>query len=211
MGLRSFYKPIPSQTPEGKERLRAYYEALGRFVDAFSRTEHAAHSVLRFYAKMSIKGAQVLLSGVRVDETKNRLSRLHDAGMIEDADWKDIEPILQQLNTINGRRNDILHHGAEGIAEGHGVVTTARMAITEDRITDFHISPEILADMTEDLRKIRLHFHTRHMGRPPLLGIHPELSRTLHAPWRYTQQPKPRGATRPSKQARKSRPPTSPK
>lgn len=36
-----FYKVTAAETEEGKERLRAYYEALGRFVDMFARIETA--------------------------------------------------------------------------------------------------------------------------------------------------------------------------
>jgi hypothetical protein len=43
-----------------------------------------------------------LLSGVRVDETKNRLLRLHDEGLMSDPDWKDAEPIFQQLAVAVG-------------------------------------------------------------------------------------------------------------
>jgi hypothetical protein len=77
-----------SETKPGKERLRTYYEALRRFVDMFSKIEIAAHIVLRHYAKMTTATANALLSRVRVDETKNRLQRLFEAGIINEADWK---------------------------------------------------------------------------------------------------------------------------
>jgi hypothetical protein len=72
---------------------------------------------------------------------------------MSDPDWKDPEPIFQQLAIISGRRNDIFHHGASFIAEGEGVVTNATMALTEERITKFDISPDIINDMTADLKK----------------------------------------------------------
>lgn len=206
--------PLASQTPEGKERLRAYYEALGRFVDMFSKAERAVHLVLRNYAKMTDGAARALLSGVRVDETRNRLSRLHEAKAMSDEDWVSVEPILQHLNEINGCRNEILHHGALTVAEGDGLVTNAAMALTVDRVTGFPISPDILADMTFDLRKIILHLYVRHLGRPPLRGDHPELQATLHAPWRYTRKPEPLAAkgksARPDQPTKQSHP-TQPK
>jgi len=171
--------------------LRAYYCALGRFVDTFARVELAAHLTLRHYAKMSRGAGRALLSGVRVDETRNRLLRLFEAGLMGEADWEDAAPIFQQLGTINGRRNDILHHGAIDVAQGFGVVTNAEMALTFDRVTEFSISPEILDDMTADLRKIMLRLYTRHMGRPAQAEQQPELDAISRAPWRYTLQPSP--------------------
>jgi hypothetical protein len=146
-----------ANTPEpaaGKERLNAYYLALGCFTHRFAWVEEAVHTVLSHYAKLPPAAARALLSGVRVDETKNRLSRLHEVGLISDADWMDVEPIFQQLGIINNRRNEIFHHGASFIAEGAGVVTNATMALTEERITKFDISADIIDDMTADLKKI---------------------------------------------------------
>jgi hypothetical protein len=208
--------PTPaSETEEGRERLQAYYCALGRFVDMFAKAEMAAHLVLRHYAKMSTAAARVLLSGVRVDETKNRLQRLFESGLMDETDWKAAQPIFQQLGIINGCRNDILHHGAISIAEGDGLVTNAGMAHMRERIVGFPISAEILDGMTADLRKIIAHLHIAHMGRPPLRGGHPGLDAILRAPWQYKQQSKPlaespKPARHPSKPTRQGRPKPSP-
>jgi hypothetical protein len=94
-------KPV-AETEEGKKRLNAYYLALGRFTDRFARVEQAVHTVLSHYAKLPPAAARALLSGVRVDETKNRLLRLHDEGLMSDPDWKDAEPIFQQLAVAVG-------------------------------------------------------------------------------------------------------------
>jgi hypothetical protein len=187
-----FNYAIPaSETEHGKERLRVYYEALGRFVDMFSQIEMTARIVLRHYTKMTTAAANALLSGVRVDEIKNRFQRLYEAGIISEVDWNDAKPLFQHLGEINGRRNGILHYGAISVAEGLGRVTNANIAHTPQRIAEFPISPEILDDMTADLRKIMLHLLTRHAGRPALRGVHPELDAILRASWRYTQQPSP--------------------
>ena len=120
---------------------------------------------------------------------------------MKDEDWKDIEPILLHAAAINGRRNDIFHHGATAIASGQGLVTNASMALTESRINDFPISPELLDDMTADLKKILLHFHIGHMGRPPLCGKHDNVDEILRAPWRHKLQPKPRASPHKSSRA----------
>jgi hypothetical protein len=199
----------------GKERLNAYYLALGCFTHRFAWVEEAVHTVLSHYAKLPPAAARALLSGVRVDETKNRLSRLHEVGLISDADWMDVEPMFQQLGIINNRRNEIFHHGASFIAEGAGVVTNATMALTEERITKFDISADIIDDMTADLKKIFFHLYVRHMGQPQK---HPKLEEILREPWRYKPQSVPptkshkssrREGTKPP--ARTSSPKSSPK
>jgi hypothetical protein len=137
------------------------------------------------------------------------LKRLADAGAMERADWDDLAPTLDQLNFINSLRNDILHHGANWVAEGRGTVTNAMMALTEERITSFAISPAILDDMTADLRKIILHMLVRHAGRPaPKAPYNRQwIDSVLREPWRYTQPPSPPPKkNRPSKQAQAAPP-----
>jgi hypothetical protein len=108
-------------------------------------------------------------------------------GIIQADEWAALMPIVDQLKLITGRRNDILHHGATDVAQGGGLVTNEALALTTERIQSFPISPEILDDMTADLRKINAHFLTRHLGRPALRGEHPALDAVLTASWRYKQ------------------------
>src|SRR5580693_150163 len=187
------YQVPAAETEEGKGRVAEYHAALGRFVDRFAEVENALPFVLRHYAKLPTATARALLSGVRVDQMKGLLNRLAEVGLLPTAEWADLEPTLQQLGVINGRRNDILHHGAESVAEGRAFVTNALMAHTEERITSFTISPEILDDMTADLRKIMIHLLTRHAGRPEMKAQANRdwVASVLRQPWRYKQQPSP--------------------
>lgn len=180
-----------AETDEGQARLDAYYLALGRFVHRFTLAELAAHAALAHHAKLIDPVSRALLSGVRVDATGNYLSRLHLVKQISDDNWNDLKSLFDQLGIINKFRNDIIHHGAAFVAEGRGIVSNAAKALTDERITKFQVSPEILDDMTADLRQIFARLHTRHTGRPILKGKHPELEKLLQAPWRYKQQPTP--------------------
>lgn len=180
--------PTPArETPDGIKREQEYHAALGRFVDRFAHAEMTVPFVLRHYAKLPVATGRALLSGVRVDQAKSLLGRLADAEIMSKEDWGDLEPTLQHLGIINGRRNEILHHGAESVAEGRAFVTNALMALTEDRITSFAISPAILDDMTADLRKIILHLLTRHTGRPEMKAQSTRdwIASKLREPWRY--------------------------
>jgi hypothetical protein len=182
------YATPPAETEEGRQRLSVYYLALGRFAHRFALTELGVHFVLRHYAGMTTGVARALLSGVRVRDTRSKLSRLHEIGIIPDKKWSELTFLFDQLSIINSARDDIFHYGAINIAEDDGVVTNAAVALVEDRITAFKISVEALDNMTADLRKILVHFHLSHMGKPPLKGIHPTINEILSAPWQYKHQ-----------------------
>jgi hypothetical protein len=178
--------PKPAaETDAGQERLRAYYLALGEFADAFAWTELLMHFVLRWHTKTTALVSRAVFSGVRTDQTTGYLRRLAEAGLIEPAEWADLLPVIEQLKLINDCRNAILHHGAADVALGRGYVSNQALALTIGRIKSFPISPEILGDMTSDLRKINAHFLTRHMGRSELRGEHSDLDAVLAASWRY--------------------------
>jgi hypothetical protein len=182
------YAKPASETEEGRQRLSVYYLALGRFAHRFALAELGVHFVLRHYAGMKEGVARALLSGVRIRDTKSKLSRLHEIGVIPEDKWSDLVFLFDQLSIINSARDDIFHYGAINIAEDDGLVTNAAMALAEDRVTAFKISVEALDNMTADLRKILIHFHLSHIGRPPLKGLHPTLNEILSAPWQYSHQ-----------------------
>jgi hypothetical protein len=201
--------PKPAaETQAGQRRLRAYRLALGEFVEVFARAEIFMHFVLRWYTKTPAVIARVVFSGTRTDVAIAHLRRLAEAEVVEPVKWAELKPVIDQLGDINSARNRILHYGAEAVAEGEGFVTNALMAHVANKATYFPISPEILRDMTADLRNILFHL-VRHMGRPALRGHHPEIDAALKAAWLYKQQPQPSPpyktkSPRPSKRAPKS-------
>lgn len=204
-----FYPNTPkpaAETDTGRERMRAYHCALGEFADAFARTELWTHFVLRWYTKTSASAALAVFSGVRTNEAANYFRRLAEVKIVPPKDWAELHPVVDQLSLIAKRRNDILHHGARDVAEGIGSVSNEALALTVDRVQSFPISPEILADMTADLRKIDAHFLLRHMGRPALRGKHPELERVLASAWRYKPPEQSRTQTSPAPKSRTRRP-----
>jgi hypothetical protein len=89
----------------------------------------------------------------------------------------DLENVLQQFGILRGARNDILHYGAEFIAEGKGLVSNAWKA--KAKPTEFPISADALMHMETDLRKI-----IAHLG-PKSDRDQKTLDDTLHSPWRY--------------------------
>jgi hypothetical protein len=201
------YPSMRKPAEPGKERLHAYFLALGRFADTFAHTELLTHFVLRWHTRTSSDIARAVFSGVRTKEALGYFRRLSDVGAIRTGEWVELLPLVEQLGGIADRRNDILHHGASDIAAGGGVVSNDAMALTPGRA---HISPEILDDMTADLQKINVHFLLRHMGRQALRGKHPELDAVLDRAWRYKLPQRPQRQTnRIAKTGKRQRPPKS--
>lgn len=185
-----------SQTQDGKNRLREYYESLGRFVDMFSRVEAAVTLTLWHYAKTPTEIAKIVFAGTRIEVGSTYIKQAAKATGVSKELCDDLEDVLQQLGIINGARNSILHYGAEpeSVAKGKAIVSDALKA--KGKPTTFPISPTLLDQMTSDLQKIIAHLNLRHLGKTkgytiagdPTLGT-----------WQYKY---PGQKSRPSKKAR---------
>ncbi len=194
-----------TQTREGKERLRAYYEALGRFVDMFARVETAMTLTLWHYAKTAPEIAKIVHAGTKVIDTGADYIKQLVAVTNTSADIQaDIKDVTEQLRAINKIRNHILHYGAEmeSIATGRAIVSNAYKAKNEP--LEFPIGPTDLDNMTADLRKIAAHLNERHLGKDSEYTM---LSNPTDEPWRYKRPvPKPEQPTKSERrQARKLR------
>jgi hypothetical protein len=190
-----------SSEPGSKERyqrLNDYDLALGRFVDAFSQTENFMHYVLRWYTQTPSPIAKAIFSGTRIEVNRGFLRRLRDVGHINDDDWNSLEHTLDQLKIINDKRNDILHYGARDIADGEAYVTNALMALTQERVSSFPISPRILRDMTADLRSIMILLLVRHMGLPTPEPLRVQAQETQRSAWRYKPPQRSQNHSRPA-------------
>jgi hypothetical protein len=172
----------------GDRRLRDYRFALGSFVDYFAKVEMAVQWTLQWQTGMEEFTARAVFSGVRAHVAVGHLRRLAEVKKIAAAEWKLLEPVLNQLIAINGVRNLILHYGtsSEKIREGRGLVTDAPRALTLEKMKMHAISSEILLAMTTDLAKIYAHLAVRHMGRDPArFAKNDWWKETLAVPWQY--------------------------
>lgn len=174
-----------SETPEGQERLRAYYYALGRFVDMFAEVEAGITRTLWHYAKVPPEIAKIILAGSKIDNSSKSIKQLAVATGASEELLRDLDDILQQLGIINKLRNHVVHFGATGIAEGSGSTSNALKAKGEPLV--FPISPTVLEEGYSDLRKITFHLGYKHLGRPPpksLMG-QSALEIVLQSSWKY--------------------------
>src|SRR5215207_2080726 len=153
-----------AHTPEGKERLRAYYEALGRFCDMFARVETAITLTLWHYAKTEPEISKIVFTGSKIDVYSTYIKQMAAVAGVSQELQDDLSDVLQQLGVINGVRNKVLHYGAESVAEGNAIVSDALKAKGEPE--RFPISPTSLGQMTADLTKIVAHLDQNHVRRP---------------------------------------------
>ena len=187
------YKVSAAHTKEGKERLRAYYEALGRFVDKFSRVEAAMTLTLWHYAKTPPEVSKVIFTSDKVDGCITKIKQVTKVSNVDIALQDDLAAVFQQLGIINGVRNDVLHYGAEFVAEGKAIVSDALKAKGDPYV--FPISPTALDQMTADLDKVIAHLKTLHLGDRRAYTI---LGNPMHSAWQYKHPVPPRA---PSKKA----------
>lgn len=181
------YRIEAAHTTKGKERLREYYGALGRFVDKFSRVEATVTLTLWHYAKTPPEISKIAFSGARIETSTQYIKQMAKATDAPQNLRDDLDDVFQQLGIINGVRNDILHYGAEFVAEGNAIVSDAFKA--KGQPYSFPISPTALNEMTDDLDKIIAHLKTLHLNDHQGYTI---LGNPVHSPWRYKHPVAPR-------------------
>jgi hypothetical protein len=213
--------PVPtytipaSNTPEGRKRVEEYHAALGRFVALFSQAELAVQNSLRFYSGLSANRAHLIFSGTRADAGIDLIKSLTTEAGMEPSKHAELSGALAQLKAINTTRNAILHYGAQDVAEGKPYVAKALFGVDETKVkvVTFPIAPDMLEDMTADVRSICLFLYLEHSGKPDTNALMRYFGRP---PWRYKpqqrnqlQSKKPEGQRQPKPRAKRLRQPRS--
>jgi hypothetical protein len=132
-----------------------YYDALSRFVTAFSQVETTLLHALWRLAQLKSPYAQAVLSGVRIEGAMGFVNRIADAEKWpadKRADW---QKLFTQIGLINRLRNDILHYGTMSFGSVR-VVSNEAVAHVSDRVREIHVTPTILDKATKDLWDIFL-------------------------------------------------------
>jgi hypothetical protein len=166
-----------------------YYEALGRFVVAFTEVECTLQQVLWRLSKVNSPVAQAVFSGVRADEASNKITRIGEAENWSEerrTEWKVIADRTGILRTL---RNDILHYGTDWQLEGGWIMTNRGYVHTRQKVKYTPVTPEILEDATADLKKLSMHlFHFLFRDDMTPKGL-ASLDPTLQRAWRYIPPP----------------------
>ena len=147
-----------SLTPATLPNMEDYWASLGQFIDQFARIEFVIFLVLARLSKMDGNSAKAVLSGFRMKEAASLIRRLFE---VQKHSWqakREIGQVLTQLGHIIDARNDIIHYGAQIRTNPKALVVTNRLtALTDSRIRERVVSPEMLEQMTADLIKINYH------------------------------------------------------
>lgn len=190
-----------------------YVHALGDFAHRFSSVELAVHNCVLHHSKVSNGVGRAVFSGVRIKEGISFLRRLADAGEITPAEWGEMKPLLEHLNTLTDRRNALLHYGAEGVGEGAmPFVSNSSRALTWDKVDGFPVTARILRRMTRDINTIFLALSVRHSGNGWAYTdvMRRSADRRRAQPWHYkSPSPKPNRPSQNGKSAKQRRPPQS--
>lgn len=191
-----------------QEAHRAYWLALGAFVDRFALTETVLYMLLSMLADLSEETAFAILSGVRIDTAMQFINRILEFERISDLEnnraeaeantsayeayKKEITYLFTQLGKINKTRNLILHYGSH-IGTDKTMIGNFRAAMVNPYNTPVeYITPATLENMTADLGKIGLHLLMM-MELPLGKGEHWDAmaaeARRMDEPWRYKPRP----------------------
>jgi hypothetical protein len=168
----------------------AYYEALGRFVEAFSLVEAMLLFTLKTYTKVSWPVARAIFSGTRVETSMDFVNRICDAFDPGDEQRNELKDVFKQLRAINEVRNSLLHYGSFTRSDKGRITSNVRIAHVPKKIKEHPVSLEIFDEMTSDLQKINYHLTTLclkpNASYPERVADIPEIADA----WRYIPAPR---------------------
>jgi hypothetical protein len=195
---------------EYETKTRKTLMALGEFVLEFAAAESQLLETLRVVGKVPKEFSRAALGGVRAEVAMQYVNRLFEIKPPRKRTLALYHEVFPRFRAINSARNLILHYG---ISE-EGVSTDKSRALTEDKARSIPVSPEILAEMIEDLIKINA-ILTVNLLVLQKRGVHPtDLWNVVRRPWSYTppppnQQKKRAGQQDRDSRAKRARPPKS--
>jgi hypothetical protein len=147
-----------------------YWRTLGEFVDNFARTEVALKIFLIKLLRLEDGVGRVVTAGLRADTLATYVIRINDLSPLPGTDEQFVKEAVEHFSGINTVRNAILHTGAFSIAEEGVLITNTFTARTSAHVHQFHIKPESIQAMADDLVKLMAHL--------ALYLVSPELAAT---------------------------------
>jgi len=188
-----------------------YWQALGEFVEGFASIEAMLALTLSQYAGIRPLIGRAVFSGLRPDTAMSQVRRIMEISDRGEGAREEIEHIFAQVAILNDARNQVVHYPSF-IIEGFGrVVSNASRSHVPRTLRELRVSPDILRDMSADLRVISVllvnHAFRDQLSKEERASFDAELAR----PWRYkppaqSHGPKP-SKERSGRQKRPERPP----
>src|SRR5688572_25205081 len=90
-----------------------YFEALGKFVNAFAKSEAFTHMLFPTLAKVTTRMAMALKGGMRLSDLMPIIRRVMEINNFDAGARSEIDALFTQLNEISIFRDRILHRGAD--------------------------------------------------------------------------------------------------
>jgi hypothetical protein len=116
------------------------------------------HLLLWHYAKVNPGVSKAVFPGTRTVQTIDFIKRIVSVNDPGEPRKSDLQAVFRQPNSINEVRNGIVHFiPLSGIPGDVRHLTNDMRALTEKHRRDIAVSATMLADMTEDLKKIQHH------------------------------------------------------
>lgn len=132
-----------------------YWKALGEFIELFANTELALYVLLRYFAKIPYATGNALFPGLRAKVMMERITRLLEMGGHPKNLKLELKDVFSHMTDINDARNGMIHYASMYDSEGERIVTDKVRRVTGEK--RFHVSPEIISLMINDLYKISFH------------------------------------------------------
>ena len=133
---------------------KEYWQALGRFIEAFAGIEYIMFLTLASHAKVSPGMSQAIFSGARVDASVDYIRRIFAVYDPGPENKKEFEELFEHLKFVNDLRNHVAHY-PPGDKEGKDrIINNMWRALTLAKTKRMRVSADTLTAATHDVHKI---------------------------------------------------------
>lgn len=178
--------------PEGMLRRAindpVYWQALGRFIEAYAITESMMFHLLVLYCRILPDIGKAIFSGTRLDASIKLIRRIMAAIDVSDERNKELERVFAQLLLINEVRNDVIHYGSHETLNSGRISSNFTRAHVPENIIVRPMSSDVLDAMTGDLEMITSLLFV-HVGLNDEESIKARTVRPHSVAWRYRPPP----------------------
>jgi len=167
---------------------KSHFQALGRFVIAYSNAEGIVHLLARKVSGLSDEKARILFGGMRLGDVVDRVRQFMRLDETEEEIYCEVDACITQLVHISEMRHKLVHRGVAYFAGALIVSNSMTSKSAKNSETDI-FDVFSLRDMTTDCG----HIFLRLTYVADAEKVDHNLATQLKAlPWRHTHaQPKP--------------------
>lgn len=162
---------------------QTFWEALGRFIEAFALLEAMMFYLLSHRAGVQLDVAKAVFSGTRVDAAMDLMRRINESRTGDRTD-AELEDVFVHIAALLRARNDIVHFGPLAGDDNERLVTNALKALTGKQVKSQKFSTETLQNMTHDAFKATIHIALASYPEPKSQEFYSSTGAQKDA-WRY--------------------------